>query len=119
MEEVYKQLKSNTYMAGDCQIYGAIDRYSDLKKVVGGRHIRIAGHRLALLIKLNDIELPRGLECSHLCHNKGCVTLGHLEAEPHAVNMDRNRCRFQREETGQDDFCFGHEFCGKKHPKCL
>lgn len=51
-------------------------------------------HRVAY--QLEHGEIPEGLEIDHLCRNRGCVNPAHLEAVPHAVNVERakrDECR--------------------------
>lgn len=41
------------------------------------------------------------LEVSHLCHNKRCCSLQHLNLEPHYVNSQRETCKRNKK-------CCGH-----------
>jgi hypothetical protein len=50
-------------------------------------------HKLSLCVKENILYTAleqRGLETSHLCHNKACWRPTHLHAEDHAANVARN-----------------------------
>lgn len=38
-----------------------------------------------------NIEIPKGLEVRHLCHNPGCIEITHLELGTHAENMADTR----------------------------
>lgn len=37
--------------------------------------------------------VPAGLEIDHLCHNRRCVRIDHLEAVTHRVNLERRITR--------------------------
>ena len=125
IEEVqwlYEHIKTDLVRTGTCDIYrGVPDKYPDLKKRLGpaGREVRISGQKLTLLVKLNKTELEKGLECSHLCHNKGCMNTEHIVAEPHYVNMDRKRCQIERADLGSPQLCFGHRIGDKTYPDCI
>lgn len=55
----------------------------------GGRH---GGgvHRVAY--RLAHGEIPDGWTIDHLCRNRACVRLSHLEAVPHRENVMRGEC---------------------------
>lgn len=65
-------------------------------------------HRVVYMLEHNDFNLAPGLEVSHLCHEPLCLTVQHLNAEPHSVNMSRAQCVFRAK-------CTGHA----PHPNCL
>jgi hypothetical protein len=46
-------------------------------------------HRLAYIAAYGPV--PKGLEIDHLCRNRRCVNVDHLEAVTHAENMRRAR----------------------------
>ena len=50
---------------------------------------RILAHRLAYEAFYGPI--PKNLEIDHLCHNKSCVNVNHLEAVTHQVNSQRRK----------------------------
>lgn len=60
-------------------------------------------HRVALMLKwrVTKSDFPAvgvdggPVECSHLCHNKICVNVDHLNLEPHSVNSERTHCKLQ------------------------
>jgi hypothetical protein len=53
-----------------------------------GRSFHIYGHRLAYEI-LTGQEVPRELDCDHLCRNQACVNPFHVEPVSHFENMRR------------------------------
>ena len=53
-------------------------------------------------------DIPAGYEISHLCHNKNCIQIEHLQLEPKSVNMSRKMCVSGRQ-------CIGHG----QYPPCL
>jgi hypothetical protein len=50
---------------------------------------KILAHRLAYEKKFGQI--PQNMEIDHLCHNKSCVNVDHLEAVTHQVNCQRRK----------------------------
>ena len=63
---------------------------------------RVMGvHQLGMMCALQSTQFPYGYNVSHLCHNKLCITVGHLSLEPNWANSQRASCL--REGT-----CFGH-----------
>lgn len=64
-------------------------------------------HRVKYMCANRNLDIPRQMDVSHLCHNPKCVRLGHLSLEPHNVNMTRLECK-------------NLGFCIKNHdPPCL
>ena len=58
----------------------------------GSWHV-INVHRLSYIV--NKQILPdeiANLDISHLCHNKLCVSITHLNAELHGINKERETC---------------------------
>lgn len=103
---------------GTCVVYQgrAIDQYVQTSRTIDGRKIVARTHKVALLKKIQKTELADGLECSHLCHNKGCMSPDHVVAEPHEVNMSRTTCQYLRNITGKKDHCTGDH---QGYPNCL
>ena len=77
-------------------------------------YIRKYVHHVAMLKKLQQIELDPGLEVSHLCHNKACIKPEHMTTEPNLINMARNACASVRKSRGINNFGFGHQ----SYPNC-
>ena len=73
----YEHLAANATINGDCLVYGSTGKYHDVKvRHFGpGRVLRIYAHRLALLKKMNSLDIPKTVEASHLCHEKACIKL--------------------------------------------
>ena len=95
---------------GTCVEYAAAaahqnNKYIQTSRTINGRKIYSRTHRVALLKKMNITELPEGLEASHLCHNKRCMNVDHIIAEPHDINMSRNTCAYMRNITGDKLYC--------------
>ena len=61
-------------------------------------------HRLALMVKLRSLTIPKELDASHLCHNSLCVNADHLNLEPHSINNNRQCCRGYGSCIGHGDF---------------
>lgn len=79
--------------------YGII-RYSS---PVTNRWHTVNAHRLSYIVfKENFIE--DHLHVSHLCHNKKCILVTHLSAEPPSVNADRCRCLNRHVCTGHGTY---------------
>ena len=119
VEETYDWLILNAEEDGDCLRYGRDPtKYASVRKRMEKRDpkvvVREYAHRIALLKKLNSISIPIGLEASHLCHMKACIKPDHMSAEPHEINMSRNRCYNESQRLGHTS-CFGHGI----YPACL
>ena len=50
---------------------------------------KILAHRLAYEKAYG--EIPKNMELDHLCHNKACVNVQHLEPVTHQVNCQRRK----------------------------
>lgn len=79
------------------KLYGLLSYKDPKTNLWRKKHV----HRVALMVKLRRLEIPKELDASHLCHNRMCVNAEHLALEPHAVNNNRQHCR----SLGK---CFGH-----------
>ena len=101
---------------------GQPGRYFGIDKVLqSGCRVRIRAHQLALLVKLNVMEIPQGttydrIEASHLCHNENCIKKDHLVAERHSINTARRNCKSERPIKNDRKFCHGH---GAGNPSCI
>ena len=106
----YEHLVANTTKNGDCLLYGVVGQYHGLKvRHFGpGRVIWIYVHRLALLKKMDIVDIPKDIEASHFCHEKACVNTNHIVAEPRHIDMSRIPCMNERHVRGEPHFCFGH-----------
>lgn len=49
--------------------------------------------RLSFMIYSRNVNLPRGFDCSHLCHNCRCINPQHISLEPHYINNHRLKCK--------------------------
>lgn len=58
-------------------------------------------HRLVFMLNSENLNLPRNMDCSHLCHNSLCVIFTHLSFEPHGINNNRQYCV-------NSNKCYGH-----------
>lgn len=72
----------------------------------GKKKTKMSVSRLVFLSGSPDI--PPGYQVSHLCHHSTCCYVGHLVAEPSAVNKHRQRCNRHK-------ICLGH----KGRPDCI
>jgi hypothetical protein len=63
---------------------------------VGGR--LVYAHRFAYEVEVGPI--PENLVIDHLCENTLCVNPAHLEAVPHAVNVERSAGRITHCKNG-------------------
>lgn len=107
----YDHIAANSLKNGDCVVYGSAGSYHNIKiRHFGpGRTIRIYAHRLALLKKINTLEIPKNMQASHLCHEKACINIDHIEAEPQHINMARIPCMNERAARMDPHFWFGHQ----------
>lgn len=64
-------------------------------------------HRIKYLCLIKNLNVDRGLDISHICHNPKCLTTEHLTLEAHEINMNRVAC-------------FNEKTCSGEHqPECL
>lgn len=56
-------------------------------------------------------SIPDGMEIDHLCRNRSCVRIDHLEAVPHKENMRRSKS-IMAENAAKTHCKRGHEFSG-------
>ena len=68
---------------------------------------RFYAHRIVYMIEKNTV-LAENVQISHLCHEKLCQNINHLNAESSIINMQRETCLMHGYCTGHDD-----------NPKCL
>lgn len=97
-----KRFDAKTQRDGDCIVWVAAktrDGYG-LFKLDGS--MRLA-HRVAFIWWRG--EIPEGTEIDHLCRNRACVNVDHLEAVPHRVNVNRG-----------DNAFSAREACPRGHP---
>ena len=98
---------------------GATARYERIGFTRDLKRYRILVTHLAIAIDLSQFlwdrdtiysTLPReNIDLSHLCHNPCCAnTKHHLIWEPHAINMEHNKCAKNR-------FCSGDHFLTSPH----
>ena len=66
-------------------------------------------HRMALMVKLRNLDVPAKQQASHLCNIKTCINTDHLTFEDNYINNSRKLCFFNRK-------CTGH---GEGKPSCL
>lgn len=70
----------------------------------------IPAHRLMYAVTVDFLNLldhdSSHLQVSHLCHNKLCCNIEHLEVEDAELNNSRTRCK-------NHGYCMGHD------PKCI
>lgn len=79
----------------------------------------IRGHRLAHRVAYETQvgPIPKGLEIDHLCRNRACVNVEHMEVVTHAENMRRafqrrTHCKHGHEYTEADrNPTSGHHMC--------
>ena len=81
--------------------------YGVMKLTYDGKSHTVFVHRLVYYLHHRKDCTP-GTEISHLCHKTDCINLSHLNMEPHAVNMQRQKCKEQRS-------CTMHGV----HPACI
>lgn len=113
IDTIYESLLSKSRTCNGCILYeNGVDgnaKYHRIKrKLDSGRSIHIYVHQLALLVKTRTLTFPSDLECSHLCHNKACISTEHIVSEPHGINMNRKACYNERIVRNLESFCFGH-----------
>lgn len=79
----------------------------------------VSGHRLAHRVAYESVfgPIPDGLEIDHLCRNRACINVSHLEVVTHAENMRRaferrTHCKHGHKYTDVDrNPTTGHHMC--------
>ena len=102
-----------------CKIYRFKNEYSNFECTVDDANgekkkiKNIQAHRFALYARYRTSVMPvidgQKLQCSHLCHNEGCVNTEHVRAETSSMNNFRKTCK-------KNGYCTGH---GGGHPDCI
>ncbi len=87
-DDVDEALRTRIEKTGDCLVW------TGAKSVDGYGRIRYRGearsvHRVAWERRYGSE--PEGLELDHLCRNRACINVAHLEPVTHAENMRRTR----------------------------
>ena len=97
----YQRMLTRCVADGECLVWtGARNPDGYGRKKVGGRSAMLV-HRLAYEVEVGPI--PAGMEVDHLCFNRACVCIEHLEAVTTKVNAERRAAR-------QTHCKHGHEF---------
>lgn len=79
-------IRSRIAPAGSCSIWtGKLNHDGYARVRLAGRHYYL--HRL--VYEYHHGRLPAGLEIDHLCRNRACSELSHLEAVTHQENVRR------------------------------
>jgi hypothetical protein len=91
---------------GDCLIYRTKPNHDGYVRVsVGGK--KWMSHRYALHIA--GIDVGQGFEVDHLCRNRACCNVQHLEIVDHTENMRRGT-GMDRIHAAKTECCRGHQF---------
>ena len=82
---------------GVCQLYDAPPQTSgyvlfSYKNPKTGRTTSTTMGKAVKMLEKNTIFLDPECEASHICHNKTCILVDHIEYEPHTVNVGRKAC---------------------------
>lgn len=81
-----ERFDANTSHEGECIVWIGDTNAAGYGRIgVGGR--RVLAHRYAW--ERQHGPVPDGLELDHLCRNRACVNLAHLEPVTHRVNVLR------------------------------
>ena len=107
--------KSELHRNGQCIIwtgcrkngYGQF-RFKD-PRLPGSDHKTRSVHRMALMVEIQNLDIPPILQASHLCNVKCCINTDHLTFEDNYTNNSRKLCFFNKK-------CFGH---GDGKRRCL
>lgn len=79
---------------GNClKWHGTVDTdgYGQLRFMLRGRRVKVRVHRAVYFLETGQVLDPK-IHVSHLCHNKLCINLNHLNYEPQGVNNARKVC---------------------------
>lgn len=88
VEELWARIGEHARMEGDCTVY---DRHHSSNGYgrISVKGVLVPVHRFVYEYAYG--EQPRDVEIDHLCHNRTCIRLAHLEAVDRAENARRRR----------------------------
>jgi hypothetical protein len=92
----------STQMANGCIVFtGHLNRYGygRFAAVIDGKRRYTSAHRAAWLAMVGPI--PVGLLPDHLCRNRACINIEHLEIVSNAENIRRGKSGLCKRNTGQ------------------
>ena len=88
-------------------------RYKDPRDPYFAGHKTRSVHRMALMVKLRDLDVSPEQQASHLCNNKLCINTEHIVFEDNFTNNNRKSCFLASK-------CSGHPCTnGTERPDCL
>ena len=90
--------RQSIHANGHCIVYNGPTQngYGIIRKSIYGVRYQIYAHQVAALHYNGLVEVPEGVECSHLCHNRLCINGKHISFEPHFINNQRNNCKSEQ-----------------------
>ena len=107
LQKYKDRLFSKTKIVGDCiEFIGSVQTGGYGQMGMKGKNYLT--HRLAYEWTIGPI--PEGLELDHLCRNKKCMNVNHLEAVTHSENLIRRGLKGKRLNKPERTHCRrGHE----------
>ena len=100
-QKYHTKLMENSAVAanGECRMWldpNRLNKYGNIcfKHPVTGRWVNhCRPSRLSYMVHHRTVDLPRGYDCSHLCHNCRCINPLHINLERHVINNYRLKCK--------------------------
>lgn len=112
VRQIKHQISKHLQLDGDiCHVWtGAKDKdgYGVKSVSVNGIEYKIRVHRAVYFLNTECRPIPIELHISHLCGNKLCCHVPHLNLESCGTNNHRQACM-------REGICFGHDGC----PDCI
>ena len=106
------KIQTKSMQQGACRVWqGPLggQTYPKMRvRVPGHGYPQYRVHQIVLTLNRQVVLNTPNHEVSHLCHDKKCVEVTHLEYEPKVVNVQRNSCV-------TEGHCLGHG----PHQNCL
>lgn len=95
----YDRIIKRSKKEGDCLIFQGCKTEKGYGHIRDGKRMRMA-HRI--VYEKHHGKIPKGKEIDHLCSNRACVNINHLEAVTHKENIRRGKSGHDHQKRQRD-----------------